>query len=60
LNGTERVELEKLASNYKKFEDRMGKKYHVHFCEVGDNGCEKKFAGLGGKTSIFAQEKGRY
>jgi hypothetical protein len=42
LNGTERAELEKLASDYNKFEDRMGKKYHIHFCEAGGNDCEKK------------------
>lgn len=110
LNGTKRAELEKFASDYDKLEDRMGKKYHIHFCEAGDNDCEKKLshgrgqnfedafeggclnsadheklrmlkqtldrflsqeltkyhcrrefdAGLGGKTSIFAREKGGY
>jgi hypothetical protein len=44
LNGTERVELEKFASDYDKLEDRMGKKYHIHFCEAGDNDCKKKFS----------------
>jgi hypothetical protein len=36
LSTTERAGLENLASDYDKFEDRMGKKYHIHFCEVGD------------------------
>jgi hypothetical protein len=42
LDGAEREELEKVASDYDNFEEELEAKYHPHFCEAGDNTCEKK------------------
>jgi hypothetical protein len=42
LNRVERAHLEKLASDYDDFEDAMEEKYELHFCDAGDDDCDKQ------------------
>lgn len=42
LSDNEQAELERLASNYDRFEDTLEDKYQPHFCDPNDNECEKR------------------